>query len=312
MNEFGFSDKVPNLRLAWDSTCLSGYMKDPLTYYWKYCIGYRDYGDTLARDFGTVWHEATGCFEQIVFAGGSRDAALAQGLQLIIQRGQELGIPAAPERGGPSSKRNLRALVRALIWWEVDTRERAWRTATNADGTPAIEVRFLVPLGAYASTGEEYMVCGSFDGRIEVEGDFWTLERKTTAQTLGPYFWQTYDPCVQTYTYDYVSRLLYPAQKTRGVIVEGMQTGAEFARTDTHRIVRTDEQRLHWREVMLYWIRRAEQDALAGSWHHAMNPETSSFGSVYKDIQKRDPRVWDALLRTDLELKPLWNQSKML
>ncbi len=307
MNAYGFSDVVPTLRLAWDATMLTAYMRDPLTYFWKHVQGYGTPRTNNTLSFGTIWHEATGAFDAATYAGADRVEALRAGIARAKEKADEMGLPYTGKKGD-EAKRNLRTLLRALIWWEQDTLHRKWRALPNGDGSPAIEVRFVLPLGVRAYTGEEFVLCGSFDSAIEDEdGNAWVLERKTTTKTLGPFFWQTYDPCMQTYLYDYVAPQLYPERRLRGVIVEAMQTGVEFSRSETHNIVRTDEQRAHWHEVMLYWMRRAEQDARDDAWKRALNCEATQYGSIYKDIQKRDPRVWQALLNTDLEKRELWN-----
>lgn len=306
MTPTGFSDKIPTLRLAFDATMLSQYMRDPLSYKWKYVDGWREPRAGGALNWGSLWHEGAATFDTAVLAGATRSTALADAIKFACKRGHELNVPVYGAKGD-EAKRCIRSLVRALVWYEADTAHRAWRTETNANGTPAIEVRFQLPLGVYATTGEEFVLCGSFDGLIDDGGDAWVLERKTTTSAISPFFWERYDPNMQTYLYDFVSVQLYPDKNIRGVRVEALQTGVEFCRVETHDIRRTAVQREHWKQVMLYWIRRAEQDALNDSWSLALNSESSTFGSIFKDIQKRDPRMWDALLATDLEKVELWN-----
>jgi hypothetical protein len=177
------------------------------------------------------------------------------------------------------------------------------------NGKIALELHYALPLPFKAYTGENYILTGYFDEFVQdtEEGDYWVLERKHTTRTISDYYFYTYNPSVQIFTYDLVGSIMLPGKQLRGVIVEALQTAVTFSRPERHEIRRTPLQREHWAGVIEYWIRRAEQDARENSWHFAMNTEASSFDSVYKEIQRRDPSSWRGLLDTDLVKRPLWN-----
>lgn len=306
MTPEGFSTKVPGLRLAWDASCLSAYMQDPLQYSWKNIQGFRHVGFASAREWGTFYHEAVGHFEHQVHKGVPREVALRKTIKLLIPAAIEMGFPIRGEKGD-AAKRSVYTLVRSLIWFEAEYRDRPLPPLELANGRCALEYNFCLPLGMKASTGEDYLLVGNIDKiGTDADGYQYCVERKTTTTTLGPYFFTKYDPCMQTYLYDVVAAILFPKARLRGVIVEACQTAVDFTRFDRHPIERTPRQRAHWLEVIKYWIKRAEQDALDNSWDRAINSE-GGFASVFKDVQRRDPSVWTAMLRTELSREPLWN-----
>lgn len=305
MTPTGFSESIPTLRLAWDATMLSQYMKCPLTYYWKYVLGWRDDGSD-AMSWGSLWHEAVVAYEEARHGGASREEALNTALRFTTSRAGELGIAVDPEAAS-DNKRSVRTLIRALVWYDAQNAESAALRPIDQE-TAAFEVRFMLPLDVQAPTGEPYIICGTFDGVVRDTTDAnWVLERKTTTNAIGRGYWQKYDPCMQTYLYDWAAEQLFPSLNIRGTIVEGLQTGVNFCRIERHQIARTRAMRAHWQKVMAYWINRASQDAMNDSWEIAMNPECVSYGSRFKDIQKRDARVWPAMLSADMEQRELWN-----
>ena len=306
MDSAGFSPQVPGLCLVWDASRLAGYMKDPLAYYWHSVLGYRTTGFASARDWGTLYHEATALFEKMVFGGSDREMALKVTVKRLVIAAIETGFPLRGGKGKEAA-RTVETLVRALVWFETEYRERPLAPLPLKDGTPALEYNWVLPLGLKARTGEDYLLAGNIDKiGTDDDGHQYAVERKTTTTTLGKFFFSQYDPGMQTYMYDVACAALFPDASLRGVIIEACQTGVEFCRFDRHAIVRTRSQREHWVEVIKYWIRRAEQDAIDNSWGCAINT-TSSFGYEMKEIQRRDPRVWESMLKTDLSREPLWN-----
>jgi hypothetical protein len=307
MTPEGQSSEVPGLTLVWDMSRLSAYARDPLAFYWKCILGMRSVGFSSALTWGTLYHEATGYFEKQVFYGVDRETALRDAIRKLIPAALKERMPVQGAKGD-AAKRNVRTLVRALVWFEAEYRDNPMPPIALADGTPAIEFNAVVPLDMKAPTGEDYLIVVNIDKIASDDtGAQFAIERKTTTQTLGKYFFQKYDPCFQTYTYDLVCDAMFPSTRLRGVTVEACQTAVEFARFERHPIVRTPGAREHWLKVIKYWIRRAERDALDNSWFCAMNTESSSYESVYREIQRRDPKIWNSLLAVDLSREPVWN-----
>ena len=324
MQPNGMSSKEPSLRIAWDATALKAYMRDPLAYYWQYVQGYQSVITPAPLLWGTLWHEVTRRFKQTLYESRAKRGALAPGEigELLTDRDQALLIGvqeaialataanmndvAASGRKGDLKTRNLYTLIRSLIWWEAEYRDDDVEVVSH-EGKPLLEQHFTVPLGMKASTGEDYLLCGSWDEVVEDEDGQFILERKSTTTTLSDYYFLQFDPDVQIYTYDLVGSFMLPDNPLKGVVVEACQTVVGFSRFMRHEVFRTPEQRKRWLATLKYWIDRAEQDALNASWTLAMNCEASIFESAYKQVQRRTPSHWKSMLESEMERRPLWN-----
>lgn len=313
MNEFGFSEKNPNLRLAWDATVLSTYMQNPLRYYWQYVQGYRSIVPATALVWGDLWHRLTASFYDLLLRGFSRDEALILTIEVGLKLARE--VPRFPDwtldeislsgKKDDHKKRNTYTLIRSLIWWEAEYRDDEMMVVKGPDDKPLLEQHFVIPLGIKAYTGEDYLLCGSMDMIVEDEDGQFVVERKHTTRTLSSYYFSDFDPNVQVYTYDLVGSILLPQNPLKGVVVEACQTAVNFSRFGRIEVFRTPSQRADWLETIRYWIKRAEDDAKNGEFR--MNPASNEFHSIYTEIQKRDASHQLHMLESDLQRQPLWN-----
>ena len=306
-----FSKQDPELRLVWSATTLEAYMRDPLTYYWKHVLGYVPLVQAPALVWGSLWHMATALFKQLTEGRDavlSRDEALFVTIEKTICEAQKIDLNDIARNGKKSdiNKRTMYTLIRSLIWWEANYRDDSFRTADTGAVCP-LEQHFMVPLGIKAYTGEDYLITGVLDEIVaDEDGDQFVLERKHTTQTISSYYFNNYDPSVQVYTYDLVGSLILPHNPLRGVVIESCQTAVGFSRFERHEVLRTQEQRNHWLNVLRHWIRRAEQDCTDRSWQNAMNPATTIYDSVYRDIETKSPSSWASLLKSEFTTeKPL-------
>lgn len=313
MNEFGFSKKNPNLRLAWDATVLNTYMQDPLIYFWKYVQGYRSIVPATALVWGDLWHRLTASFNDLLLRGFSRDEALMLTIEVGLKFGRQ--VPRFPDwtldeisqagKKDDHKKRNTYTLIRSLIWWEAEYRHMDEKVLLGPDNKPLLEQHFIIPLGMKAYTGEDYLLCGSMDMIVEDEDGQYVVERKHTARTLSQYYFEDFDPSVQIYTYDLVGSILLPQNPLRGVVVEACQTAVGFSRFERHEVFRTPSQRVEWHETLKYWISRAENDAKTGEFR--MNPASNAYASIFTAIQKKDASHQLSMLESELDRQPLWN-----
>ncbi|KKL09323.1 hypothetical protein LCGC14_2567000 [marine sediment metagenome] len=253
---------------------------------------------------------------------------LGHAIRFTFKRALELDLMNCPASKSDDNKRNTYTLVRALVWYAAKYRTDVLRPVANEDGL-MIEQHFVVPMGMKTAvpwpfrsvregsmmTGptpytdpepEDYYLCGSLDEICQDEdGDQFVLERKSTTTTVADYYFLQHEPSVQIYTYDLIGSIILPTSPLRGVVVEACQTAVGFTRFERHEVTRIPEQRKHWLETIHYWVKQAEQCALSGYW--PMNPAGHTFESTARQIQRRAPSSWPALLKTDFMEQPLWN-----
>jgi hypothetical protein len=285
-------------------------MRDPLAYYFVHVQGYGSGIPSAALVWGSLWHEVTAEYKLQYARESDVDKALLATIRFALAEATKARIDwisANSTRDGDENKRTTYTLVRSLIWWVENYRNDRFRPV-QFDGKLAVELNFALPLPLKAPTGENYVLCGYLDEVVQDEDGYQlVLERKTTTKTISSYYFYTYDPSVQVYTYDLVGSILLPKNPIQGVVIEATQTAVGFSRFERHDVIRTREQREHWLKVLQYWIKRAERDAIDNNWEVALNTEATTYESKFRDIERRAPTMWPVILGSDLIKRPLWN-----
>ena len=183
------------------------------------------------------------------------------------------------------------------------------------DGTPALELDGIVPLPAKAATGEQFYLRVIIDSIVEFGDEKLIRERKTTAKTLGTYYFRNYSPSIQLDTYDLFGYLLFADLGLSGILVEAAQTlvgSNAFAIQEFHH---TDEQREEWLREILAALARVEayseryaeeckkvthrpeaELAQAAAWPMNRAGCNLDGGCPYRGICGRDPRLRERLL----------------
>ncbi len=302
MSEQVFSKENPNLRLIWDSTSLNAFMKDPLSYYWKYVLGYREHRRSIALEWGTAWDKAAGDYHYNRARIENRDEALCKTIDAAINRSWIVGLDElAADSKNDGRKRNIATLIRSLVWYDDWIGDyELYRPLINQPTTHVHD------LGLKSPYGEDYVLVTNYDQivRDNMSGQKLAVERKSTTQTISNFFWYTYDPSVQLNTYDYV---LNKEFGTAGVWIEAVQTAIGFTRFDHHEVMRTRQQRLNWVDTVRYWIKQAGELAVNDNWGSASNVATQKYDNITREMLRKSPASWSGILETEFERGAPWN-----
>lgn len=314
-----FSKHQPGLRLVWDATSLTAFMRDPLSYYWSYVLGYRT-EPGISIVWGKTWHESRAVLLGEFAAGRSKGQALEVAINHAIKLADKWDLQRlAAEDTRKRETHNLYTILRALVWYadQFLTPLDPYKLYRFKDGRPALEVSFAYllphPLSPdrplRARTGEEYVLAGNLDAIFQSKdsGDAFVVESKSTVKTLGPYFYRDYDPSVQLNTYAAVRDLMLPGHEVGGVIIEAVQTAKTLSRFERHPVYRTRKQNEQWLRTLAYWIGQAENMAVLHDWENAFNPASSSWWNDYREIANSTPESWYPKLRTVAERREPWN-----
>ncbi len=200
MTNQSFSKEIPNLQVAWDATSLRPLLLCPRRYYYEIVRGFRHSGATdVHLVFGHHYHSALEIFDKAVLAGEEPEAAQLTALRhaLTISRGWE----------SDDTAKNRRTLVRAVVWYTDNfIKGDLVQPVALADGTPAVELSFALPLLEKATPSEEFLICGHLDGLCEFGGDIFVRERKTTKTTISQYYFKRYLPDARALGADFAER----------------------------------------------------------------------------------------------------------
>jgi len=287
------------MRLVWDATTINALMKDPLEYYWKYVLGYRNSVRSIDLEWGTAWDKAAGHYHRQRVGYDQREA-LYRTIEAAIKRAEVTELDRTAAESNKANKKNLATLIRSLVWYDREWGDYPFYEPVFTLPSTVDKVLFTLP------SGEDVTVVANFDQlvRSRETGKIVVVERKTTTDKVSSYYWKQYDPSTQINTYDWMACDCF---ETEGVWVEACQTAVGFTRFAYHECHRTEEQREHWRQVMEFWISFSYWLATNDNWTIAMNLGTQKWESAIRNIERRPPSSWDNMLRDEFEKKPPWN-----
>ena len=210
-------------------------------------------------------------------------------------------------------KKNRYSLIRLVVWY---TEEQPEDDASGGlspvqlpDGTPAVELRFALPL-PFVSKGfsgyrgnERFLLAGYLDGIKTHSGAKFIADYKSTGSSLGKAFYARYAPSVQMDTYDLAGSILYPDEELRGVLIEGMQMLVGGVRFGIGPLYHNDAQRAEWLAEIGGVLKLAEGYAEADYW--PMNRASCAMCN-FKGICSKDPGSRKMYLEAEFT-KRVWN-----
>lgn len=285
-------------------------MTCPRRYEYEIKRGMKLAGPGVHTAWGSGIHNALEVFDRARLEGRSVDLALYDAVDFALKStGQYVTIKpndTFPEGAtvwtpwdSEDDKKSLHTLIRAIVWFADEQRnESSVQPYAFTDGTPATEISFRIPLPLKAREPgtPNFLLCGHIDSMCTYGDELFGRERKSTATTIGSYYWKRYSPNVQIDTYDLALWLMFPNLKISGVMMEGIQTAVNFARFVRQPLYHTKARREEWLARMLDVIQEAEACARAQTW--PMNTAACNLngGCPYQRICSADPSQRERLL----------------
>lgn len=283
-----FSQSIPNLQLAWDSTSLGTLKECPKKYEYFLLHGLRPRAESVHLTFGLHYHAALEFYDHQRAAGVSHDEALLATVRRVL----ELTWNAKLRRPWLSDDKhkNRFTLLRTVVWYLLEFAEDSLQTVILANGKPAVELSFRLELGSTAPTGEQWMLAGHLDRLVNFGEQVYVLDRKTTKSTLGEYFFAQFSPHNQFSLYALASRVIYKTPAS-GIICDGAQVAVTFSRFQRGIISRTEPQLQEWLDDAHMWFEQAYEFARRGRW--PMNDKSCSNygGCPYQALCTKSPLV---------------------
>lgn len=298
MTEINFSKFDGDRQMTWDASSLDNLHRCPRYYKYSVLDGYRR-GMATTTNFGTAYHNSIEEYDRQLLQG-SWEFAQRAAVRAAFKNGQ--GLPTHAERGdkkeGDDNGRTGEALMRAVVWYTEQFKNDPLKTAQLPDGTAGLEVRFEVPI-----SGTEFRLSGRIDKLAYMDDELYIVERKTTAQALGPRYFGNYSPNTQVTTYIWALRnfLGLPIQ---GVIVEAMQTAVNFSRYGRAIQRRTEAQLEEYEQAMRYHIAEADRFQREGFWPMNESACGNYGGCTFRDVCARPPAQRPDWLAADFVVRP--------
>jgi hypothetical protein len=300
-----FSKILPGLQLGIDSTSLGTYKTCAKKYFYSVIMGWQAKGTSVHLEFGIHLHKARERYDHLRSRGEDHDYAMDHVLHglLVDTWDKELKRPWLSDH--PS--KNRASLIRTVVWYLDQLGDNdPIETVQMANGKPAVELSFRFDSGIKSeATGESVLLCGHLDRLGVFNGDHYIIDIKTTTSMLTKFWFDGFSPDNQFSLYTLASDVAF-GLPVKGLIVDGIQVGATFARFQRAPIPRTKSQTEEWYGDLQFWYRQMEYSAYKGHW--PMNDKSCGMygGCEFREVCSRPAAARDQWLRLNYKRR-IWD-----
>ncbi len=189
--------------------------------------------------------------------------------------------------------KNRPNLIRSIIWYLEEYKDDPCETVILADGTPAVELKFEMPLTS------EITLVGHLDRLVTYAGGVYVQDQKTSGSTIGSYWFNRFNPDNQMSLYSVASKVVYKTP-VLGVMIDAAQIAGGFTRFSRGFTYRTEEQCEEWLRDAEYHIEQTW--AADPSWPMRDTACQKYGGCQFLNVCSKDPRVREEYLKSDFEI----------
>lgn len=288
-----YSDSIPELQTAWDSTSLRALLTCPRKYQLQILEGWKTQRMAVDLEFGIHYHKALEIFDEETLQGNPE--AGIEALRYVLKCGFDADV----------KDKNRFTLARSVVWYCERYKDPPVRPIFIED-EPAVELSFRYVLDMETPGREPYILCGHFDGIVEDGINYYVRERKTTRKALNDYYWETFSPDIQVSMYALAGKIALPIE-TRRVMLDAVQTAVNFSDFGMLPIPRSAPYLDEFLTELKVWIKQAEAWAVSKFWP---KNEASCRMCEFKQICSLDPAVQHNFLKGQFVQQP-WNPLKV-
>lgn len=298
-----FSNSIPGLQIAWDSTSLGLLKECPRKYLYSILEGYSGQNDHLT--FGTHYHKAIEIYDHERAAGGSHDEGMDRAVKYCLEA-TVIRLPSGGWRPWTSIEpnKNRSTLLRTVVWYLDKFAEDQAETVILANGKPAVELSFRFEIDLKIDN-QNALLCGHLDKIVKFTEGLYIMDHKTTKFALDQRFYDSFNPDNQMTLYTIAGQVVYE-MPVKGVIIDAAQvlvTLSRFKRGFTYRHkAELDE----WMTETKFWIKQAE-----GFAQHEFFPKNDKScgnygGCPYRPICSAAPAMREKLLKATFQRR-VWD-----
>ncbi len=290
-----FCSSLPYMQKAWDSTSLGLLLDCPYKYYLTIILGYQKDPMPPPLWFGIQFHKAIENYVKAQVAGKTDPLLIAITQALKDSWGYEC----------TDNRRNRYALIRALVWYADHYKDSPAEVVVLKNGKPAVELSFRMPLEITSPDGDQYILVGHMDAVIKFAGGVYVNEIKTSVYALDDNFADRFTPDNQISNYSIASKVSLEIP-SKGVIIDGIQTGVNFTRFRKFIAPRSEENLAEHLRAVKIFIGQAESYARAQYWPLNTSSCSKYGGCTFRECCAKAPSVRRAFLKSKFVVKP-WN-----
>lgn len=302
-----FSQSLPGLQLAWDSTSLGTFKECPYKYYLSHILGYQPRSISVHLTFGLHYHAALERYDHGRSAGLDHESALHSALQYAMEATWDRSMQRPWISDDPY--KNRLTLIRSIIWYLDDYKDDTLHTIQLANGKPAVELSFQFETSYHSKeTNQNYTLCGHLDKLAQLGDEIYISDKKTSKSTISSDFFDKFTPDNQMSLYDFAGAVVYN-MPIKAIIIDAAQIAVTFTRFTRGFVHRTAALRQEWYEDLGQWLGLAEYYAIDNRWPRNEKSCGAYGGCPYRAICSKNPssrsdwlkvgyskRVWDPLV----------------
>lgn len=299
-----FSQIMPRLQLAWDSTSGGALKRCPRYYEYNIIMGYTTRAESVHLKFGIEYNDSMVAYNKARAEGLDHEQAVLAAVRYALEHTWDYGLNRPWTSDLPMKTRET--LVRSIVWYTDKYKDDPLETIILDNGKAATEVSFRINLeiDSYL-TGEGYLICGYLDRLANFNGGVWITDKKTSRYAIDEKYFAKYSPNNQVSQYDFAGQIMSHTP-VKGVLIDAVQLGVTFSRFQRAQIGRTDAQREEWAKDLEIYIRQNETYVKNDYW--PMNDTACDMygGCPYRPVCSATPEIRQKLL-DGLYHKRIWD-----
>jgi len=301
-----FSEILPNLQIAFDSTSLGALKECPRKYQLSIVRGKASRAQSVHLTFGLHYHSSLEAYDHAKARGESHDSALLAATEraLCVTWDRDRGRPWTSD----DPNKNRFTLVRSVVWYLEQFADDPLQTVILSNGKPAVELSFRLQTEILAGTGEAFWLCGHLDRVAEMGGETYIVDRKTSKSPIDENFFSKFTPDNQMSTYAFAGQVVYNLP-IKGIIVDGAQIAVTFSRFMRGAIQRTDGQLAEWFQGVAVLLRQAEEYARNSFWPQNEKSCGNYGGCEFRQICSNPPESAGATTSESSPMRFAWNST---
>lgn len=297
MEHSAFSNGV---QVAWDSTSLKLAETCLRKYQYKMIEGWQPRRKSVHLLFGGWYATALEHYYKHRALGLNSNDALI----FVVREALEATWIREENYNGPwisdHPTKTRENLIRTIVWYVDQFENEKVEVVRLNDGSPAVEYSFRL------SVDDGVMFSGHIDRLVTFSDQYYVMDQKTTASTLGSYYFDQFNPDTQFSLYTFAGQMIYHLPVT-GVIIDAAQVAVGFTRFERGFTFRTKAQLDEWYGNALWHIRLAQQATEKKEFPMNDTSCNNYGGCEFRGICSRSPEVRKNFLLGDFTQEEVWN-----
>jgi hypothetical protein len=296
------------LQFAWDSTSIKLAEECLRKYQYKMLDGWQPLTLSVHLRFGAVYATALEHYHKWVALGTHHDEALEQAVhEALVSTWDYDKDPEGniiPGSGTPwVSEHNLKTrenCIRTIVWYLEHFREDPAMPVKLADGTPAVELSFALPVD------DGIVFTGHLDRLAEYAGNPMVVDQKTTGTTITARYFDGYKPDIQMSMYTFAGQAVYNVP-VKGVIIDAAQIAVGFSRFERGITMRTQSELEEFYDTTMETITRARSATALNNLPMNRTSCDKFGGCEFRRVCSKSPEVREQFLKADFAKGKRWD-----